>query len=37
MPAERYPDLFFGRHADRDVHGHIVEALAAGTSALGGR
>jgi hypothetical protein len=34
LPGYTHLDLFFGRHADRDVYGHIVEALQSGTSRL---
>jgi hypothetical protein len=37
IPGYTHLDLFFGRHADRDVYGHVVDALQAGTSGLGGR
>jgi hypothetical protein len=37
VPGYTHLDLFFGRHADRDVYGHVVEALRSGTSRLRGR
>jgi hypothetical protein len=33
VPGYTHLDLFFGRHADRDVFEHIVDALRGGTSA----
>jgi hypothetical protein len=37
LPGYTHLDLFFGRHADRDVYGHVVEALHYGTSGLARR
>jgi hypothetical protein len=37
LPGYTHLDVFFGRHADRDVYGHVVEALQSGTSGLRGR
>jgi hypothetical protein len=37
VPGYTHLDLFFGRNADRDVFGHIVDALRDGTSAERGR
>jgi hypothetical protein len=37
VPGYTHLDLFFGRNADRDVFGHVVDALRSGTSAGRGR
>jgi hypothetical protein len=37
VPGYTHLDLFFGRHADRDVYGHVVRALRYGTSGLARR
>jgi hypothetical protein len=37
VPGYTHLDLFFGRHADRDVYGHVIEALQNGASGLRGR
>jgi hypothetical protein len=34
LPGYTHMDVFFGRDADRDVYGHVVDALRSGTSAL---
>jgi hypothetical protein len=37
VPGYTHLDLFFGRDADRDVFGHVLEALRSGTSVDRGR
>jgi hypothetical protein len=37
VPGYTHLDLFFGRNADRDVFGSVVEALRSGTSTGRGR